>query len=733
MASTSAICSRGGAGHLSAAESREPPARGAERPGQEAPPLVPVGAQGLPFRQHVLVPGLGDQDRIMPRADFGKGARGPGRLLDARGLGDPTRTAVIGAPERGSFQGPVRGADHPLHVRGPQLPERPVASEHPNQPLGIPLQPATRRRCGLQDMAHGMLVGGNEVQPAARPPHVPAGDSDRANQLLKLAGQRATTNELLVAPRHRILDSEPRTVDRQPILLQLRQTSDQVVRGQAAPSDGRVDRAGVVVQAIPGLLEQDHVLGPALDLRPTHRQRALQLVQHDPLVGLVTVQLQAGVAEVDRVQTPLHDLQRGHLLRHEQDRTAAGQRLADQVGDGLGLSGARRSLDHKVAALHHIQDRERLRAVRIHHRMELGHPLGIVDVLVLADVGRPLRESVAAEEPLHQGMVGGPAFLGPGLRIEVLVDEQLAEGEEVQVDRVVLDRPALLPRDGLLDPEQIVLHVEIFLGRHLRQADFEVLFELGLEREVRLDIVSGPPELEVLPHAGPGELNRDQDQRCAALDAAALGLVPSEHPESEIEDVDPLFLDREAGLTEGLAQTQIERGAGKRGLELVVGVARGGFVELGVRLAQHGEELGRDVIDVGYRDAFYGRGVYSGVVHRGVARRPGRDLLCSGKEVHDPRAPGRGSVGRRTTHEDPEELARPLVHHLDASPLRRTEVEQRVPQREIEDVEAGLLEFLLDGGKVGHGREGAGLTQAGWRDGWWRRAVPYSEGGDVRR
>ena len=308
-------------------------------------------------------------------------------------------------------------------------------------------------------------------------------------------------------------------------------------------------------------------------------------------------------------------------------------------------------------------------------------------MLVLADIGQPLRESVAAEELLHQRVVSRLASFRPGLRIQVLVDEQLAEGEEVQVDLVVLDRPALPSRDRLLDPEQIVFHVEIFLGRHLRQADTEVLFELGLEREVRLDIVPGPPELEALPHAGPVELNRDQDQWRAALGAAALGLVPPEHPEGEIEDVDPLFLDREAGLTEGLAQAQIERGAGKRGLELVVGVARGGFVGVVIRLAQHGEEFGGDVAELV-------RGLFGG--------RRERRLRGGGAEVHDPRASGRGSLGRGTAHEDPEQLARPLIHDLDASPLRGTEVEQRVPQGEIKDVAAGFFELLPDGGEVGH-------------------------------
>ena len=465
---------------------------------------------------------------------------------------------MIGVPERRSFQGCPRGADHPLHVRGLQLPERPVAAEPPDQTLRLPSQTAQGARCPFQDVSHRVLVGGNEVKPTARPPHVLAGNTDRSHQLLELADQFPPANELLFVPRHRVPDREPRAVDRQPILLQLRQTADQVVRGQSALSDRRVDRPGVVVQATSGFLEEHPVLGPALDLRPAHRQRALQLIQHDALVGLVTVQLQARVAEMDRVQAPLHDLQGGHLLRHEQDRSTARQRLADQVGDGLRLPGARRSLDHQVAAVDRVQDRERLRAVRVHDRMETRHPLGIVDVLVLVDVGRPLHESVAAEELLHQQVISRLASFRPGLRIQVLVDEQLAEGEEVQVDLVPIDRPPVPLPDRLLDPGQIVFHIEIFLGRHLRQADTEFLFELYLEREIRLDIVPGPLELEVLSHAGPGELNRDQDQRCAALGAAALGLVPCEHPKSEIEDVDPLFLNRETGLPEGIPQAQIE-------------------------------------------------------------------------------------------------------------------------------------------------------------------------------
>ena len=145
-------------------------------------------------------------------------------------------------------------------------------------------------------------------------------------------------------------------------------------------------------------------------------------------------------------------------------------------------------------------------------------------------------------------------------------------------------------------------------------------------------------------------------------------------------------------------------------------MARGGFVGVVVRLAQHGEEFGRDVVDVVC-------GLFSG--------RYGRRLPGRGKEVHDPQAPGRGSVGHGTAHEDPEQLARPLIHDLDAAPLRGTEVEQRVPEGEIEDVAPGFLELLPDGGEVGHvpepalrgnpaGRTGGGigrcpaLSTLGW-------------------
>ena len=159
------------------------------------------------------------------------------------------------------------------------------------------------------------------------------------------------------------------------------------------------------------------------------------------------------------------------------------------------------------------------------------------------------------------------------------------------MDLVARDRPPVPLRHRPLDARQVVLHVEVLLGRHLRKADAEVPVQLRLEREIRLDLVPGPRELEVLAHAGPGERHGDQDERGAALDGAGLGLVPAEHRQREVEDVDPLLLDRQAGLPKGRAQAEVERCEGQRGLKLVVGVTRGGSVRVFDRFGQEGQEL----------------------------------------------------------------------------------------------------------------------------------------------
>ena len=81
--------------------------------------------------------------------------------------------------------------------------------------------------------------------------------------------------------------------------------------------------------------------------------RCLELFQHLALVGVVTVQLQAGGPQAYGFQAPVHHLQGGHLLGDEQHFLAIGNRRRNHVRDGLGLARAWRALDDEVLASAH--------------------------------------------------------------------------------------------------------------------------------------------------------------------------------------------------------------------------------------------------------------------------------------------------------------------------------------------------------------------------------------------
>ena len=341
-------------GRLAAAESAHPAACITERPREEAPPLVAVGSQRLARVQHVLVPRLGYEDAVVLRPDLGVAAGGTRDLPDACGLGRPTGVAVIRPQQRRSFRRTARGMDRPLQIFALQPPKHRVTAKRLAERVRILLQtPDCSGRLG-DEFADRVHVGGDEVKPAARPPRMPARDADRRDQFLHLADQCAAAREVLGGPRHRAPDRESPALDGQPVHPQPRQAADQLVRGQFALRDRGVDRAGIVVQAFAALFEEHAVFGAAVRCGAAQRQSALQLVEHRALVGLVAVELEARVAQVDGVEAALHDLQRGHLLGDEEDRLAAGERLADQVGDGLRLARPRRSLDDQVAAVHGV-------------------------------------------------------------------------------------------------------------------------------------------------------------------------------------------------------------------------------------------------------------------------------------------------------------------------------------------------------------------------------------------
>jgi len=72
------------------------------------------------------------------------------------------------------------------------------------------------------------------------------------------------------------------------------------------------------------------------------------------------MQLQTEVAEPNRLQAALHDLQGRCLLGHEEHRLTLRQAVADEVGDRLALAGAGRADQHEI-----------LTAGGRHHRRQL--------------------------------------------------------------------------------------------------------------------------------------------------------------------------------------------------------------------------------------------------------------------------------------------------------------------------------------------------------------------------
>ena len=271
----------------------------------------------------------------MPGPEIRVGAGGACHLLDSPGVIPPARVPVISPGKRRRRHDPARGTDRSRQFRRLHLRERQCVPQLPRQQIRLSAQPIQRGGNLTQDLPDRMHIGRYEVHPATGPPYMPARDSDRPHQLLDFADKLAAAREILSAPRHRSLDREPPALDDQTLRFEPRQAADQLVRGQVTHLNRGVDRAGVVVEANAARFEEDPVLDSTRSPRPAQRQRPLQLVEHRALVGLVAVQLETRIPEVDRVQPALHDLQGGHLLGHEEDLQVTGERFADQVGDRL--------------------------------------------------------------------------------------------------------------------------------------------------------------------------------------------------------------------------------------------------------------------------------------------------------------------------------------------------------------------------------------------------------------
>ena len=445
---------------------------------------------------------------------------------------------------------------------------------------------------------------------------------------------------------------------------------------QLAPPHLRVDGAGVRVQPVASRPQQVPLLVGVGDLGPPQVDRAFQLVQDGGLAGLVAVQLQAGVAHVNAVQPALDDLQRGHLFGHEQHPLALRHALGDQVGDGLGLARARRTLDHQVAARQHVQDGLGLRAVRVHHLVGVaGRHVVVQHGTRVAGVRGHGRQAVvprlaaepAAVEGPHDGVLLGLLVFGPGLGRQVLVDEQLAEREEAQVDGVPVHAPPPLARDGVFDLAEVVVHVQLVGVAQLRQRKAEVGPQLGVQRQVGVDLLGGPAHLEAGPGAPSFERHRHQHQRRPTRDFAGFGLVPDQRSQRQVQDVDALLFDRRLRMAKRVPKPRVQAHGAVGRLELVVHVAVVGL-------------LGRGFAD--QRPEFAGH--VDNVLGRRVVAAGRRRVVGRGQEVHGPLLGDQDAV----------DLPRNLVHDPRALGPKGTERDQRVAGAHVQQVPARRLDLL---------------------------------------
>jgi hypothetical protein len=144
-----------------------------------------------------------------------------------------------------------------------------------------------------------------------------------------------------------------------------------------------------------------------------------------------------------------------------------------------------------------------------------------------------------------------------------------------EVDRVGVHGPSIHRFHGAGDLLEVVVYVEVFRIGESGKPNAEVLPQLLVQRQVGVDLLVREREGEARPCIGPGQLGRDQDQGCPPRALARVGLVPVEHAQSEIEDIDALFFEGRMGETKRVPEADVQLRPVVRRLEPVVGVTIG--------------------------------------------------------------------------------------------------------------------------------------------------------------
>src|SRR5690606_28182671 len=140
-------------------------------------------------------------------------------------------------------------------------------------------------------------------------------------------------------------------------------------------------------------------------------------------------------------------------------------------------------------------------------------------------------------------MIGRRLRIGPAIEVQVLVHQELAEGQEAKVNLVPLHSPSKLAGDSLLDGVEVGGEIEVLFGVDVGQGNAELGQELGLQGEIDAVLLACPLHLVTLTGISTLELHWHHDKRGHALLLGTVRLVPVQKAEGKIKRVDTRLLD----------------------------------------------------------------------------------------------------------------------------------------------------------------------------------------------
>ncbi len=197
----------------------------------------------------------------------------------------------------------------------------------------------------------------------------------------------------------------------------------------------------------------DFVFHPGLGLGIRHGNA--EPLQEAGLGHGVGMKLETEGSQPQLGEPILHHLQSRHFRSHEQHLFLSFQSRRNNVGNGLGLSGARRPLQHKAFAGHGRHHRIKLAGIRLNGLTDLpeGHPV----VHGLRNLVRAELRETGAFPVGQRGIHGTPAPEHLAVIAEILPHDEFPEGKVPETDGLQ-DLPALR--------QHLKNHVLYFIHRH---------------------------------------------------------------------------------------------------------------------------------------------------------------------------------------------------------------------------------------------------------------------------